>query len=68
MNRTADPAWARIVVIAHSARHRPPASEGPNRIALRANDDPAGDIPAVLLPDRLYLALRSAGEVLAVGA
>jgi hypothetical protein len=32
LDRTADPAWQRVVVTAHSAQHLPAAWEGPNRM------------------------------------
>lgn len=66
LDNTADPAWDRVVVTAHSRRHRPPAWEGPNRIALHANDNPANDVYAVRLPDRVYVRLTLGGEVVVV--
>jgi ADP-ribosylglycohydrolase len=66
LDNTSDARWDRVVVTAHSGRHRPPAWEGPNRIALHANDNPAEDVCAVLLPDRVYLRLRAGGEVAVV--
>jgi hypothetical protein len=63
LDHAADAAWDRVVVTAHSSHHRPPAWEGPNRIALHANDNPSGDVNAILLPDRVYLRLRPEGEV-----
>ena len=66
LDRSADPGWERVVVTAHSYHQPPPAWEGPNRIALHANDTPSEDVFAVVLPERTYLRLGADGTV-AVG-